>query len=109
MTPTQTSKQTRPASPTPRLSGQGYFFGVPVGDLGWFTSLLMATATGFAAFFAATFVGIISLLVYNTAGSHAIDYSFAYKRFGLPIGVVVLFIAYAYLGTLWARRQLRRA
>ena len=109
MTPTQTTKSTRPASPTPRLSGQGYLFGVPVGDLGLFTSLIMGTAIGFAAFFAATFVGIISLLVYNTASHHAIDYSFAYKRFGLPIGLVALFVAYAYLGTLWTRRILRRA
>ena len=108
-TPTQTTKPTRPASPAPRLSGRGYLFGVPVGDLGLFTSLLIGTATGFAAFFAATFVAIISLLAYNTASQHAIDYSFAYKRFGFPIGVVVLFIAYAYLGTLWTRRQLRRA
>ena len=101
-------QQTQTA-PTPRLAGQGYLFGVPVGDLGWFASLIMGTATGFAAFFGATFVGIISLLVYNTAGHHAIDYSYSYKRFGLPVGLLFLVIAYAYLGTLWTRRKLRRA
>jgi hypothetical protein len=103
------TQQTNSALPTPRLAGQGFLFGVPVGDLGWFTSLLMGTATGFAAFFAATFLSILSLLIYNTAGHHAIDYSYAYKRVGLPIGLIFLTVAYAYLGTLWARRMLRKA
>ena len=76
------------STPTPRLAGQGYLFGIPVGDLGWFASLLIGTATGFAAFFAATFLSIISLLVYNTATHHAIDYSYAYKRIGAAGGAV---------------------
>ncbi len=94
---------------TPRLAGQGFFFGVPVGDLGWFTSLLMGTAIGFAAFFAATFLSIVSLLIYNTSTHHAIDYSLAYKRVGLPFGLLVLVVAYLYLATLWIRRILRRS
>ena len=43
-----------------RTLGAGYLFGAPVGDLGWFASLLMGTATGFAAFFAATFLRDLS-------------------------------------------------
>ena len=101
MTPSQ-------STPTPRLAGQGYLFGIPVGDLGWFASLLIGTATGFAAFFLATFLSIISLLVYNTATHRAIDYSYAYKRVGLPVGLLVLVVAYIYLATLWSRRVLRR-
>lgn len=84
-------------------------FGVPVGDLGWFASLLMGTAVGFAGFFAATFVGIISLLIFNTFGHHALDYSFAYKRVGLPFGLIALGVAYGTLGTMWVRRILRKS
>lgn len=87
----------------------GTLFGVPVGELGWFASLLMGTALGFAAFFGATFVAIVSLLIYNTAGHHAVDYSYAYKRVGLPFGVLVLGVAYAILATLWTKRLLRKS
>ena len=98
-----------PPQPAPyRLAGQTYLFGIPVGDFGWFASLLIGTATGFAAFFAATFLSIVSLLIYNTATHHAIDYSYSYKRVGLPFGLLVLVVAYLILGTLWARRILRR-
>ena len=80
-----------------------------MGDLGWFASLLIGTASGFAAFFLATFLSIVSLLIYNTATHRAIDYSYTYKRVGLPIGLLVLVVAYIYLATLWGRRKLRRA
>ncbi len=91
-----------------RVSGPGTLFGVPVGDLGWFASLLMGTATGFAAFFAATFAGIVSILIYNSATHRNVDYSYSYIRVGLPFGVLVLAIALGYLGTLWVRRMTRR-
>jgi hypothetical protein len=91
-----------------RVSGPGTLFGVPVGDLGWFASLLMGTATGFAAFFAATFVGIVSILIYNSSTHRNVDYSYSYLRVGLPVGVLVLVIALGYLGILWTRRMARR-
>jgi hypothetical protein len=91
-----------------RASGPGTLFGVPVGDLGWFASLLMGTATGFAAFFAATFLGIVSILVYNSATHSKVDYAYSYIRVGLPVGVLVLASALGYLGTLWVRRMTRR-
>jgi hypothetical protein len=94
---------------TPRTIGSGYLFGVPLGDLGWLASLLMSFALGFAAFFAATFCAIICTLFYNTATHHAVDFSLTYKRIGLPVGLLVLVVALGYLGTLWVRRQLRRA
>jgi hypothetical protein len=94
---------------SPRTFGAGYLFGAPLGDLGWFTSLLMSFALGFAAFFAATFCAILGILFYNTATHHSVDFAFTYTRFGLPVGVLVLFIALAYLGTLWVRRQLRKS
>ena len=89
------------------MSGPGYLFGIPLGDLGWFTSLLMSFALGFAAFFAATFFAIFGVLIYNTATHHAVDFALTYKRVGIPVGLLVLVVALGYLGTLWVRRQLR--
>jgi len=100
----QTESATQPQS-----LGSGHLFGVPLGDLGWFTSLLMSAALGMAAFFAATFLSIVSLLIYSTATHHAVDFALTYRRIGLPAGLLVLVLALSYLGTLWVRRQLRRA
>ena len=96
-------------SVSPRTSGSGYLFGVPLGDLGWFSSLLMSFALGFAAFFAATFFAIFGVLIYNTATHHAVDFALTYKRVGIPVGLLVLVVALGYLGTLWVRRQLRKS
>jgi len=92
-----------------RSAASATLFGAPIGDLGWFASLLMSTATGFAAFFAATFCAIITILILNTALHRSIDFSASYRLVGLPVGAVVLLAALSYLGTLWFRRQLRRA
>jgi hypothetical protein len=96
------------SSTTPRTVGAGYLFGIPLGDLGWFTSLLMSFAFGFAAFFAATFCAIVGILFYNTATHHAMDFALTYRRVGLPVGLLALVVALGYLGALWVRRQLRR-
>jgi hypothetical protein len=97
------------SSTSPRISGPGYLFGVPLGDLGWFTSLLMSFALGFAAFFAATFCAIVGTLVYNTALHRTVNFALTYKRVGLPVGLIVLVASLAYLGTHWVRRHLRGA
>ena len=96
-------------SVSPRASGSGYLFGIPLGDLGWFTSLVMSFALGFAAFFSATFFAIFGVLIYNTATHRAVDFALTYKRVGLPVGLLVLVVALGYLGTLWVRRQLRKS
>lgn len=93
----------------PRGFAQGYLFGVPVGDLGLFASLLIGLASGFLAFFLATFLSIVTLLFLNTARHADLDYALSYRRIGLPIGLVVGLLALSYLGLLWGRRQLRRA
>ena len=90
---------------TPHTLGEGYLFGVPLGDLGWFATLLMGTAAGFAAFFAATFCGIVAILIYNLATHHAVDLTISYKWIGLVTGLVVLVAAQGYLWTLWAKRM----
>ena len=97
---------TAPASA--RTFGAGYLFGVPLGDLGWFASLLMGVASGFMAFFAATFCAIVYILIYNTAHHGAIDFALSYRRVGFPIGILVMAAALSYLGTLWFKRILRR-
>jgi hypothetical protein len=96
------------SSATPRAVGEGYLFGVPVGALGWFSTLLISTAAGFAAFFAATFCAIFGILIYNSTTHHAVDYAISYRLIGLPVGSVVLVLALGYLGTHWARRLGRR-
>jgi len=75
------------SSASPRTFGAGYLFGVPLGDLGWFTSLLMSFALGFAAFFAATFCAILGVLFYNTATHHA--GRIAGRRFGTAGSLVL--------------------
>ena len=81
--------------------------GIPLGELGWFQTLLMSFATGFAAFFATTFVAIMSLLVYMMVTSKHPDFALSYIDAGLPVGLVVLVVALGYLGSLWVRRKLR--
>ncbi len=105
---TQSAVQSNKTVVAGKASGPGTLFGVPVGDLGWFASLLMGTATGFAAFFAATFAGIVSILIYNSATHRNLDYSYSYLRVGLPVGLLALVVALGYLGTLWVRRITRR-
>ena len=83
-------------------------FGIPLGELGWFQTLLMSFATGFAAFFAATFLAIMALLVYMMATSKHPDFALSYRDAGLPVGLVVLLVALTYLGSLWVKRKLRK-
>lgn len=97
------------ARATPRTFAAGYLFGIPLGDLGWFGSLLIGVASGFFAFFASTFCAIVFVLIYNTAFHGTIDFAQTYRRVGFPIGVIVLIFALAYLGTLWFKRILRRS
>ena len=83
---------------------RGVYFGIPLGDLGAFTSLLMACALGFMSFFLFTFLGIIGITIYNSMGHHA-DYGASYKYFALPAGGLVLLVSLAFFGTLWLRRK----
>ena len=93
-------------SQTPNAPGS--FFGIPLGDLGWFGSLLIGAALGFAAFFAATFVGIVGIMIYNSSTHQTVDYALSYQRGGLIVGVVTLLAAWGFLGTLWVKRMFRR-
>jgi hypothetical protein len=88
----------------PGESGRGRLFGVPLGELGLFSSLLMGAATAFMAFFAATFLGIVGIMVYNTSTHRTVDYALSYVRGGLVVGIATLVVAWGYLGTQWVRR-----
>lgn len=97
------------ANDVERARRDGVLLGIPLGDLGWFQSLLMGLATGFAAFFATTFVAIFAMLFYRIASGHNPDFSLSYKVVGFPVGVVVMAMALGYLGFQYARRMKRRA
>jgi hypothetical protein len=92
---------------SPRTFASGYLFGIPLGDLGWFGSLLIGLASGFIAFFATTFVSIMSILIYNSAAHANVDFAVSYRLIGFPIGVAVGIFALAYLGRLWFKRVFR--
>jgi hypothetical protein len=92
----------------PKRFLDGYVFGAPMKDFGWFASLIIGVALGMAAFFAATFVGIFTLLFMRGAGK-PVDFTISYRLIGLPVGVVVMLLALSYLGMLWVRRITRKA
>ncbi len=97
------------ANDVERARRDGELFGIPLGDLGWFQSLLMGVATGMAAFFLTTFVAIMSLLVYMMATGKHPDFAAAYRMAGFPVGVVVMALALFFLGVQWARRMARKS
>ncbi len=101
---TEINNATPPGNPN-----QDRLFGIPLGELGLFSSLLIGTATGFIAFFAGTFLAIVGILVYNTATHGTVDFAYSYRRVGLPVGIATLVLSLSYLGTLWVKRKLRPA
>ena len=72
-----------------RPQAEGRFFGIPLGDLGFFTSVLMAFTVGFLSFFLFTFLAIVGIMIYNGMG-HRVDYADSYKYISFPAGCVVL-------------------
>jgi ABC-type dipeptide/oligopeptide/nickel transport system permease subunit len=92
-----------------RARREGVLLGIPLGDLGWFQSLLMGVATGMAAFFLTTFVAILVMLVYQAVTQRVPAYQLAYKAVGFPVGVVVMALALAFLGLQWSRRMARKS
>ena len=91
-----------------RARREGTLFGLPLGDLGWFQTLLMGLATGFTAFFLSTFVAIVVLLFDTAITHHTPDFAIAYRRIGFPIGAGVGVLALSFLGFQWVRRMVRK-
>jgi ABC-type dipeptide/oligopeptide/nickel transport system permease subunit len=96
------------ANDVERARREGVLFGIPLGDLGWFQSLLMGVATGMAAFFLTTFVAIFVLLFYRVGSGHNPDFAISYRLVGFPVGVVVMALALGFLGVQWSRRMVRK-
>ena len=88
--------------PGPRT---GRIFGIPLGDLGLFSSLLISVAFGFLVFFATCFFAILSLLFYNSAGHHSVDMSDSYRYVAFPAGLAALGVALVVLLGFWVRRK----
>jgi len=93
----------------PMEKSEGNLFGIPMGDLGFFSSLVVGLALGFIAFFAATFVGIAGILFYNSSTHKAVNYALSYREGGLTAGIVVVLAAWGFLGKQWLRRVLRKS
>lgn len=81
--------------------------GIPLGDFGFFSTLLLALVSGFLAFFASCFLAIVSLLVWNAALHHHVNYADSYLYIALPIGLAVMASSFIFLTTVWLRRKLR--
>ena len=79
-----------------------------VGENGAGKSTLMGVAAGMAAFFLATFVAIMGMLVYMMATGRHPDFAQTYRLAGFPVGVVVMALALGFLGVQWTRRMARK-
>jgi hypothetical protein len=79
--------------------------GIPLGDFGFFSSLLLSLASGFLTFFASLFLAIISLLVWNVLGHHQVDYADSYRYVAFPFGLIVLACGLVFFIGTWLRRK----
>src|SRR5579875_453187 len=69
--------------------------GIPLGDFGFFSSILLSVASGFLAFFASCTVAIFALLFWNAMGHH-VNYADSYLYVALPVGSAVLAIGFLF-------------
>ena len=84
---------------------RGSFLGFPLEGFGFATSVLLTVASGCLAFFVATAAAIFSLLVWNQALHHSVNYANSYRYVGFPVAVVVWAVALAVFGGLWVRAK----
>jgi hypothetical protein len=87
-------------------SAPARLLGIPLGDFGFFRSLLLAAAAGFLTFFATCFLAIVALLLYNTLGHHRVNYADTYLYAAFPAGVTVLFLGLVFFTGVWLKRRL---
>lgn len=80
--------------------------GLPLGDFGLFSSVLLSLASGFLAFFGSCFVAILGLLFWNGLGHHHVNYADSYRIVAFPIGLVVLVFGFFFFTGVWIRRKL---
>lgn len=83
--------------------------GVPLGDFGFFSSILLSLASGFLTFFGSCFLSIFALLFWNTLGHHSVSYADTYLYVALPLGSAVMVVAFFFFTGVWLRRRLTGA
>lgn len=80
--------------------------GIPLGEFGFFSALLLSLVSGFLAFFSSCFLAIVTLLFWNTFSHHPINYADSYRYIAAPAGLVVLLAGlFVFTGT-WLRRKI---
>jgi hypothetical protein len=80
--------------------------GIPLGDFGLFSALLLSVASGFLAFFATCFLAIITLLCWNLIGHNHVNYADSYLYVAMPTGAAVLAVALVFFIGTWIRRRI---
>ncbi len=80
--------------------------GIPLGDFGLFSTLLLSLASGFLAFFGTCFLAIIGLLFWNLLGHNHVNYADSYRYIAFPIGLAVLAFALVFFTGAWLKRRL---
>lgn len=83
--------------------------GIPLGDFGFFSSILLALASGFLTFFASCFVAIVALLFWNALGHHKVNYADSYLYVAFPLGLLVMACGFVFFTGAWLRRRLTGA
>jgi hypothetical protein len=83
--------------------------GIPLGDFGLFSCVLLSLAAGFFAFFGSCFLAIIGLLLVNSLGHQQINYADSYRFIALPTGLLVMVFGFIFFTSVWLRRRLRGA
>ena len=82
-------------------------FGVPVGEFGFFASVLVSVTAGFLTFFLMNFLSILGVSIYKGVTGSTISLAVSYKYIAFPAGVLVLVVALVFLLTVWMRRKIR--
>jgi hypothetical protein len=80
--------------------------GIPLGDFGFFSALLLSVASGFLAFFASCFLAIVSLLCWNLIGHNHVNYADSYLYVAMPTGAAILAVALVFFIGTWLRRRI---
>jgi hypothetical protein len=86
----------------------GKIFGFPLRGFGLLTSFLLAFASAFFTFFAATTLAIFALLGWNLFGHHTVSYADSYRYVGFPAFLLVLIVALPTFAVLWVRAKLSK-
>ena len=80
-------------------------FGIPIGRLGFFQSLIISVAMGFMSFFGLRFLSIIGVAIYKGISGSPITLAIIYKYIAFPASILVLLLSLAFLMALWVRRK----